>query len=217
MLAASRGERLDTKTAFTTVAILSLVTHPANMMMTIFPKFVGIMANVDRIQSFLLEPSRVDCRKIIDGSQLTETENYTGIRLDDVTVKFKSNTAATLNDINLNLPKHSITACAGPTGCGKTTLAKTILGEVSPAQGIVMVSSRRIAYCDQRVWIPTGTIRDIICTFATKVNESLYQEALRICCLDYDLQRLPDGDRTVVGSQGVNLSGGQRQRIVSYS
>ncbi|QLI66506.1 ABC multidrug transporter B [Metarhizium brunneum] len=213
MLAASRGERLDTKTAFTTVAILSLVTHPANMMMTIFPKFVGIMANVDRIQSFLLEPSRVDCRKIIDGSQFTETENCTGIRLDDVTVKFKSTTAATLKHINLNLPKHSITACAGPTGCGKTTLAKTILGEVSPVQGIVTVSSRRIAYCDQRVWIPIGTIRDIICTFATKVDESLYQEALRVCCLDYDLQRLPDGDRTVVGSQGVNLSGGQRQRI----
>ncbi|KAG8418765.1 hypothetical protein J3459_012034 [Metarhizium acridum] len=44
---ASRGERLDTKTAFTTV-----VTHPANMIMTISPKFVGIMANADRLQAF---------------------------------------------------------------------------------------------------------------------------------------------------------------------
>jgi ABC-type multidrug transport system fused ATPase/permease subunit len=49
------------------------------------------------------------------------------------------------------------------------------------------------------------------------VDQVLYEEALRTCCLDYDLQRLPKGDKTVVGSRGVNLSGGQRQRLVRCS
>jgi ABC-type bacteriocin/lantibiotic exporter with double-glycine peptidase domain len=213
VLAASRGEKLDTKMAFTTVAILSLVTHPANMIMTIVPKVVGVLANVDRLQAFLLESPRVDCRRVLDDAD--DTETHTGIRLDDVTVKFKSNTHETLRNIDLSLPKNSITICAGSTGSGKTTLAKTILGEVAPAQGMVTVASSRIGYCDQRAWIPTGTIRQVVCAFADKIDEKLYRDALEVCCLAYELSRLPDGDKTVVGSRGVNLSGGQRQRLVS--
>lgn len=215
ILAASRGVPLDTKTAFTTVAILLLVTHPANMIMTIVPRVIGSLGNVDRIQSFLLESPRIDCRKLVrDDNYSPERETETGIRLEDVTIRFNRNAAPTLSNIDLDLPKHSITICGGPTGCGKTTLAKAILGEVSPTQGVVTVSSSGIAYCDQRAWVPTGTVRQVICAFADVVDEKLYEEALRICCLDHDLSRLPDGDETVVGSRGVNLSGGQRQRLV---
>ena len=187
------------------------------MIMTIVPRLIGAMANIDRIQTFLLEPSKIDCRKVgNDGDGHVETETDMGISLHDVTINYKGSSSSTLQNINLSLPRNSISICAGPTGCGKTTLAKTILGEICPAQGVVTVSSARIAYCDQRPWIPTGTVREVICAFTEMVNETLYDEALRVCCLDYDLQRLPEGDNTVVGSRGVNLSGGQRQRLVRH-
>ncbi|KAK2591549.1 hypothetical protein QQS21_010769 [Conoideocrella luteorostrata] len=208
VVAALRGERLDTNTAFTTIAVLALVTHPANMIMTIVPSVVGSLANIDRIQCFLLERPRDDCRKIrADGDEGVE------VNVDDVTVKFKDKTTSNLEKVSLKLPQHSITICAGPTGCGKTTLAKVILGEVSPTQGTVASKHARIGYCDQRAWIPTGTIRDIICAFGETIDEKKYKNVLSICCLDYDLARLSDGDKTVVGSRGVNISGGQRQRL----
>ena len=208
ILAAARGESLDTKTAFTTIAVLALVTHPANMIMTIVPEFVGLLANVDRIQSFLLEEPRVDERKV------SRAGDEAAFVLTDITIRFKDRPSPDLQNISLRLARNTVTICAGPTGCGKTTLAKVMLGEIPPSQGAVEVSSARIAYCDQKAWIPTGTIRDIICAFSDDIDERLYNDTLKACCIDYDLQRLPNGDETVVGSRGVNLSGGQRQRIV---
>lgn len=206
-----RGERLDAKTAFTSSAILAVVTHPANMIMTIVPRVVGSLANVDRIQDFLLEPPRVDGRKIRPVSEPSADEM--AISVDNVAIQVQDRSAPILNDISFKVPKGHVTMCGGPTGCGKTTLARAILGESCPSVGTVSVSSARVAYCDQKAWIPTGTIKDIVCAFEKKADEEAYKQAIRLCCLEHDLATLPDGDDTLVGSRGVNLSGGQRQRV----
>jgi ATP-binding cassette subfamily C (CFTR/MRP) protein 1 len=57
-----KGQELDTDTAFTSIALLAMVTHPANMVMTIVPRAIAAMANVDRIQRYLLEEPRNDMR-----------------------------------------------------------------------------------------------------------------------------------------------------------
>lgn len=217
LIAALHHTRLDAKTAFTTIAILALVTHPANMIMTIVPRAVAAFANIERIQSYLLERSRVDQRKVSRGtSQAPETEGQPiAISLSDVTVLFDDSATPTLRGISMALPKGSATICSGPTGSGKSTLAKTILGEICPTAGEVKVSSVCIGYCDQKAWIPTGTVKEIVCAFEDKVDAQLYQDALRASCLDHDLERLPNGDATIIGSRGINLSGGQRQRLVS--
>lgn len=62
-------KRLDTKTAFTAVAILGMVTHPANMVMTIVPRIVACFASFERIQSFLLDEGRTDDR-IVSGKSI---------------------------------------------------------------------------------------------------------------------------------------------------
>lgn len=55
---------LDTETAFTAVAILGMVTHPANMVMTIVPRIVAAFASFERIQAFLTDESRSDERDV---------------------------------------------------------------------------------------------------------------------------------------------------------
>ncbi|KAF7553306.1 hypothetical protein G7Z17_g3696 [Cylindrodendrum hubeiense] len=49
----AQGSVLDVATVFTTVAALAVVTHPANMIMTIVPRAVASLANFDRIQEYL--------------------------------------------------------------------------------------------------------------------------------------------------------------------
>jgi len=93
-------------------------------------------------------------------------------------------------------------------------LAKVILGEVQPTQGVARVSSRRIGFCQQHVWLPAGTIKDVVCSGDDTADEILYRAVVTACCLDYDIERLEAGDLTVIGSRGANLSGGQRQRVV---
>lgn len=225
ILAKSRGNQLDTETAFTTIAILSMVTHPANMVMTIVPRVIASFASFERIQSFLLELPRQDYRIEIVNSQATPELNNSG----DADLHPASHSAfsvigvsvggsrSVLNDISLTVQKGSIVICSGATAAGKTTLVRALLGE-TPSVGTIAVSSKRIGYCSQLPWLPNGTIKQVITGFedcSSVVDARWYETVVTACCLSKDIETLPSKDETIVGSRGANLSGGQRQRLVS--
>lgn len=218
LLGDSLHSKLNAETAFTTVAILAMVTHPANMLMTIIPRVVASFASFDRIQSYLLENKHRDCRLEIPGAlnrQGRPGNFHSAIKLDQVDVDFPKESLPILQSVNMELKPASLVIFSGPVGSGKSVLAKTILGEVRPTRGTVSVRSRQIGFCDQNAWLPSGTFKEVVSAFSANVDHGRYQAAVRACCLDYDLERLPDGDMTVIGNRGMNLSGGQRQRLVS--
>lgn len=68
------------------------------------------------------------------------------------------------------------------------------------------------AYVAQTAWIQNGTIQDNI-LFGLPMNREKYKEAVRVCCLEKDLEMMEFGDQTEIGERGINLSGGQKQRI----
>lgn len=49
--------------------------------------------------------------------------------------------------------------------------------------------------------------------FGKAMVEERYQETLRVCSLERDLELMEFGDQTEIGERGINLSGGQKQRI----
>ncbi|KAJ0964619.1 hypothetical protein J5N97_025757 [Dioscorea zingiberensis] len=61
-------------------------------------------------------------------------------------------------------------------------------------------------------WIQSGTIRDNI-LFGKSMNKKKYENAIKSCALDHDLDTFPYRDLTEIGQRGINLSGGQKQRI----
>ncbi|TVY43016.1 ABC transporter [Lachnellula occidentalis] len=215
-----RGQNLDTETAFTTVAILTMVTHPANMVMTIVPRAVASFAGFDRIQTFLLRPSLRASRGTLPkaGSNQFSHDPASGelakrspaILVQQLGVGSKQ---LILEDINLEVPAGSMIIISGPTGSGKSTLLRAMLGEVVPAHGTIMLSTRRIGYCAQRPWLPSGNIKEVIQGTAEQDDDTWYHEVINMCCLTRDFSSLPEGDQTHIGSRGLNLSGGQRQRV----
>jgi ATP-binding cassette, subfamily C (CFTR/MRP), member 1 len=215
-----RGIALDTETAFTTAAILGMVTHPANMVMTIVPKVIGSFSSYERIQIFLLGPDLIDPRTVDPASetQLVDTGLGSSAAISFQHVSAVSDTSKILlENITFTVPQGGFIICAGPTASGKSTLAKAILGEANVSQGEVSVSSKNIAYCAQSTWLPNTTIKEAITSFSRAMkehDEQWYTEILRVCCLQEDLKAMPEGDKTSVGSRGMNVSGGQRQRIV---
>jgi ATP-binding cassette, subfamily C (CFTR/MRP), member 2 len=64
----------------------------------------------------------------------------------------------------------------------------------------------------QTSWIQNATIKENI-LFGLPMNMDKYREALRVCCLEKDLEMMEDGDGTEIGERGINLSGGQKQRV----
>ncbi|KAJ4994634.1 ABC transporter [Colletotrichum sp. SAR 10_66] len=119
-----------------------------------------------------------------------------------------------LQNVNVRIAKSSLTMVVGPVGSGKSTLCKVLLGEIPVSEGSVVLGTRapHVGFCDQMAFIYNGTIRDNIIGFSP-IDEQRYDEVIRATALGYDLSVLAQGDRTVVGSDGIMLSGGQKQRI----
>lgn len=69
-----------------------------------------------------------------------------------------------------------------------------------------------VAYVSQACWIQSGTIRENI-LFGKAMDKVKYEEAVRVCALDKDIESFDYGDLTEIGQRGLNLSGGQKQRV----
>lgn len=68
------------------------------------------------------------------------------------------------------------------------------------------------AYVAQSSWIQSGTIEENI-LFGSPMNRMRYEETVRICSLEKDIELFAYGDQTEIGERGINMSGGQKQRI----
>ncbi|KAK3903084.1 ABC transporter type 1, transmembrane domain-containing protein [Staphylotrichum tortipilum] len=210
LVAARKGRALNVETAFTTMAILSMVTHPANMVMTIVPRVVAAFAGFERVEAYLLRP------RLLDERQTHPTVGkgaFLAIDMQSVTL---GEPRPILTDVNIEVAHGSLTIVSGPVGSGKSTLLRAILGEARPAQGHIELSTRRVVYCAQTPWLPTGTIKQAICGMGgvdSRGDSGWYRRVVKACCLEHDLDLLPEGDGTQIGSGGLNLSGGQRQRV----
>ncbi|KAK7996449.1 hypothetical protein PG989_004489 [Apiospora arundinis] len=217
---------LHMETAFTTTAILGMVTHPANMVMTFVPRVMAALSGFERIQAFLLREPLHANRGALPKAALHKlawnpatgqaVTSSPAIRISQVQI---GQTRTVLENLNIDVATGSLTILSGPTGSGKSTLLRVILGEVIPAQGLVSLWTRRIAYCAQRPWLPNGTIKEVVYSDTNTHGASnqdyakWYGEVIDTCCLTHDINSLTDGDQTQIGSRGLNLSGGQRQRV----
>jgi len=135
----------------------------------------------------------------------------------DATIRPASTAEPVLKGISTSMTKGSLIICSGAVGTGKTMLAKAILGDLPPDTGKIITAFGSIAYCSQTAWLINGTIEDIIRGppgDEAEIDETWYHRVLHACDLNEDLDQLPDGDKTVVGSRGITLSGGQKQRVV---
>lgn len=216
IVAKSYSTNLDVATVFTTVAVLAVVTHPANMIMTIVPRAVASFANIERIQAYLLQPTYRDQRQLIAGTSrgfATNTVPF-AIQTTDVVICGPGNSVPVLSNINIELPQGSITICCGPVGSGKSMLAKMLLGEIKPVGGGVHISSTNFGFCDQKAWLSAGSLREIITGFSDNIDEQRYQDSIQACSLEVDIATFPDADATYISNSGINLSGGQQQRVV---
>ncbi|RAH54149.1 ATP-binding cassette transporter [Aspergillus piperis CBS 112811] len=204
-LSSGTGE-LHANDVFTSIALLSMVTHPANMVMTLVPRAVGIIANLSRIEAYLsrssiLGPRHIDAKK---GQHL--------VSMDYVSIRHPPEmNPPILREVSFRLSRRELVVCTGAVGSGKTTLAMALLGEL-PSTGSISLTSKKIAYCAQAPWLPSVTIRDAIIG-DSDFDQEWYKLVLHVCCLSPDLESLRNGDSTFIENNGINLSGGQRQRV----
>ncbi|THV64642.1 hypothetical protein D6D28_09754 [Aureobasidium pullulans] len=218
LFAAFGKSKLDAETAYTTLAILVMVTHPANMVMTIVPRAIASLASFQRIQDFISKPHYQDLRLRLrqgEGATLDDCSRASqpAIELENVDFRLADATNAVLENISLRIDQGSIVICTGPTGVGKSVLALAVAGEVTPSKGSISVITKLTALCVQSAWLSGQSVSDMVRGFSSSSvshDEGWYRQVLEACCIDREI--LLDSS-TSSGSGHARLSGGQKQRI----
>jgi ATP-binding cassette subfamily C (CFTR/MRP) protein 1 len=135
------------------------------------------------------------------------------IRVRDLTLGWSDENIPVINDVSIEFPPGQLTMVVGPVGCGKSSLLRGLLGETPSSKGNVYIDRPHTAFVDQTPWIQNSSIRKNIVGVSIFEPE-WYNSVIHACALETDLDTLPDGDSTNVGSAGTALSGGQKLRIV---
>ena len=155
------------------------------------------------------------------------------VPVDDLTtlefrhVSFTHQTASTpaLSDISFSVERGDTIAFVGPSGAGKTTLVKLLVGLYPPKQGEIIYNGfsstvidldrlrERIGFVTQDTQLFSGTIRENLLFVSPGATDIECLEVMHKAAADTLLARADRGLDTVIGEGGVKVSGGEKQRL----
>jgi ATP-binding cassette subfamily B protein RaxB len=117
-------------------------------------------------------------------------------------------------------------AIVGPSGAGKTTLVKVLAGLLDRTEGSLAAAGRDVRDWDKAAYrsrigvvmqddhLFVGTIEDNISFFDPQHDADRARRCAQLAMIDEEIEAMPMGYNTIVGSLGVALSGGQRSRVL---
>lgn len=163
---------------------------------------------IRRLRRFMLHD---EINKTRQSLSQTVTDSF-ALSMTDVNAKWHGDGKDdTLRNVSLTVPPGSFIAIVGQVGSGKSSLLQAILQELPLTSGSIE-SHGRINYVSQQPWIFASSVRQNI-LFGQPMDRSRYDEVIRVCQMESDIDSFSHGDHTIVGERGINLSGGQRARI----
>jgi ABC-type multidrug transport system fused ATPase/permease subunit len=147
-----------------------------------------------------------------------------------VTVHYRERPAPALDRVDLTIRPGELLAVTGPSGAGKTTLGRVLLGLTRPDSGAVLVDNLplttmdpgawrdRVAWAPQHPTLVAGTVSENIALGRPAgpldpADARRVEAAARHAGADAFARRLPRGYATPVGPGGHGLSAGERQRL----
>lgn len=154
--------------------------------------------------------------------RLTPTDNR--MEINQVSFSYNTDHPAILDGVSLSLDLKKKYAVVGKSGSGKSTLAKIVMGLLEPSCGAVWLNGVPlceidksslydvITYQDQTASFFNGTIKENI-VLGEQIPEHTWRQIITASCLDGLLDKLPEGEFTVIEENGKNISGGEAQRI----
>ena len=186
----------------------------------IFPQYVAMTAAAERLMELdalggKQEPECLNADDLYNGMEYIGAEDLT----------FSYDRDIVLSSAEFSLPKGAFAVVTGPSGVGKSTVLKLMLGVFKAKQGRVFLkckeerisldrSTRRLfAYVPQGNLLFSGTLKENLLVVKPDATEEDLQRAVYVSAMDEYLYQLPQGLDTTLGENSAGLSEGQSQRL----
>lgn len=147
------------------------------------------------------------------------------LHFSNVSFKHKTAKHPAVEDITFDIKQGETVAFVGPSGAGKTTLVKLLVGLYPPAKGHVKYNSidsteidlldlrKQLGFVTQDAQLFSGTIRENLLFVKPSATDEELLDVLHRASCDKLLERAEDGLNSTIGEGGIKVSGGEKQRL----
>lgn len=209
------SETFGALTAF--IQLINKVQGPFTGLAYSLPQLISASTSIERIMELENLQKEIELDEVADFTSV-------GIRFENVSFFYEENKYI-VNDASLEIEEGETVALIGPSGKGKTTFIRLIMGLLKPNRGTIYVGDKErefkicastrklISYVPQGNTLFSGTIIDNIRMGCEEASEEEVIEALRSACAWDFIKSLKNEIYTIIGERGIGLSEGQAQRI----
>jgi ATP-binding cassette, subfamily B, bacterial len=147
------------------------------------------------------------------------------LQFKNVGFKHKTANYNAVENINFDIKQGETVAFVGPSGAGKTTLVKLLVGLYQPAEGKVLYNNlestqidllelrKQLGFVTQDAQLFSGTIRENLQFVKPNATDTEIVEALNKASCQNLLNRAENGLNSTIGEGGIKVSGGEKQRL----
>lgn len=148
------------------------------------------------------------------------------IELRNVCFRYGPTEPLVLDNINITIEPGEFVVIMGPSGGGKTTLIKIMLGLLDPTSGEVLIDGQPLAVLGVRRYreqiaavmqedqLLSGSIADNIAFFDASADHDKIVRCAQLAGIHAEIMAMPMTYNSLVGDMGSALSGGQKQRVL---
>ncbi|CAK0750373.1 Peptidase C39 [uncultured Gammaproteobacteria bacterium] len=209
--------------------LMNMVTGPVLQMVNLWSQMQEVRISVDRVGEYLEKEPEFEAittpdkiRPVIATGQLKGLIEFKNVYFS---YRAGKDTMHVMKDFSLTINPGERVAFVGPAGCGKSTIAKMVLGFNLPQQGEVLIDGRSIMQMDlgslrrnigvvlQDSFLFAGSVAENVAFGDPEPNMQRVQEVARLAGAEEFILKLPLSYQTLIGEKGQALSGGQRQRV----
>ncbi len=172
-----------------------------------------------------LRIQQLQTRKLQFSSAFPRQPRDASVTFEEVCFAYEGREDEALSSVSFHVPEGTVTALVGPSGAGKTTVARLIPRFWDVTSGSVRIGDvdvrdlqpetlmEHVSFVFQDTFLFKETIAANIRLGRPEATDEEIRAAARAAQIDDFITALPDGYATIAGERGGRLSGGERQRV----
>ena len=213
-----------------TLGMMMSMTYILGQVSAPIGEFIGFFQSLQDAQISLERLNEIHNQKDEDQNSealLHELPTCHDIHLDHIRFSYSgAERDYALDDVSLTIPRGKVTAIAGASGSGKTTIVKLMQGFYEPLHGQIKIGNTPLSMIHPRLWrsktgsvmqesfIFSDTIANNIAVGVDEIDPVRLLHAVRVANIEDFILSLPMGYSTKIGMEGNGISAGQKQRIL---